>query len=400
MVRAVNTMNKVRSWQGPAILSYGFRPFFLLAGLWAALAMVLWIALLTGAIRLPTRFDLVTWHAHEFVFGYTSAVIAGFLLTAVPNWTGRLPVVGWPLAALALLWLAGRLAVACSAHLPPPWAAAIDLAHLAAMAIFLGREIITGRNWRSLPVLILLLLLIAANGVFHWQAYGDVAAGENVGLRLGIAVEVFLIALIGGRIIPSFTRNWLAARKSTRLPAGWSNFDKVTLALTAAALLSLVALPQAMATAALCLAAGITNLARLLRWQGQQTLSEPLLWSLHLAYAFLGLGFIALAAATLGLFDTAAALHIWLAGTVGLMTLAVMTRATRGHTGRQLTAPPSTALIYALAVVAVAARAAAALVADKLLFLYAASAAWIAAFVLFAAIYGPYLLTRTPKKTA
>ncbi len=399
MVRPVNTMNKVRSWQGPAILSYGFRPFFLLAGLWAALAMVLWIALLTGSVSLPTRFDLVTWHAHEFVFGYTSAVIAGFLLTAVPNWTGRLPVVGWPLAALALLWLAGRLAVACSAHLPP-WAAAIDLAHLAAMAIFLGREIIAGRNWRNLPVLILLLLLIMANGLFHRQAYGEVAAGENAGLRLGIAVEVFLIALIGGRIIPSFTRNWLSARKSTRLPAGWSNFDKVTLALTAAALLSLVALPEAMATAAPCLAAGIANLARLLRWQGQQTLSEPLLWSLHLAYAFLGLGFIALAAATLGLFDTAAALHIWLAGTVGLMTLAVMTRATRGHTGRQLKAPPSTALIYALAVVAVAARVAAALVADKLLFLYAASAAWIAAFVLFAAIYGPYLLTRTPKKTA
>lgn len=393
-------MNKVRSWNGPAILSYGFRPFFLFAGLWAGLSMLLWIALLTGGISLPTRFDAIAWHSHEFVFGYTSAVISGFLLTAVPNWTGRLPVVGWPLAGLVFLWLAGRVAVACSAHLPASWVAATDMVHLAAMMGFLAREITVGKNWRNLPVLVLLLLLLGANGVFHWQANADIPAGENIGLRLGIAVEVFLIALIGGRIIPSFTRNWLAARKTTRLPAQWSAFDKSNMALTAAALLMYVALPEGVATAVLGVAAGIANLIRLMRWQGHQTLCEPLLWSLHLAYAFLGFGFIMVAVAALGLFDYAAAVHLWLAGTVGLMTIAVMTRATRGHTGRQLTAPPSTALIYALAVLAVVARVLAAVVADKLLFLYAASAAWVTAFTLFVAIYGPYLLQRTPKKAA
>lgn len=118
------TAEQMRAWRGPALLSYGFRPFFLGAGLWAALSMALWVGMLTGRLALPTAFDPASWHAHEFLFGYLGAVIAGFLLTAVPNWTGRLPIVGWSLGRLFALWLAGRGTVMVSLHLPP-WAVAV-----------------------------------------------------------------------------------------------------------------------------------------------------------------------------------------------------------------------------------------------------------------------------------
>ncbi|HWL58539.1 MAG TPA: NnrS family protein [Paracoccus sp. (in: a-proteobacteria)] len=146
------TAARMRAWTGPALLTYGFRPFFLGASLWAAGAMVLWILMLSGAVELPTRFDPVTWHAHEFLFGYLGAVVAGFLLTAVPNWTGRLPVVGWPLACLCLLWLIGRAAVAVSMHLPVWLVALADLSLSLALIGFLTREIVSGRNWRNLIV--------------------------------------------------------------------------------------------------------------------------------------------------------------------------------------------------------------------------------------------------------
>src|SRR5665213_1993135 len=393
MERAMSTMSKRRAWQGPTILSYGFRPFFFLAGLWAALAMVAWIAMLTGHAPFPTRFDAFTWHAHEFVFGYVSAVIAGFLLTAVPNWTGNLPVVGWPLGGLAMLWLAGRIAVMFSTMVSPWLVGLVDLALGVALILFLGREIFTGRNWHNLPVLGLLTLLVTANGLFHWAAAVGHPVGDNIGLRLGLATEIMLITLIGGRIVPSFTRNWLAQRKAARLPAQLGRVDQITLVATGVALISFVAAPENLATGVLCTLAGSANMLRLSRWQGQQTGAEPLLWVLHLAYGFLALGFFTVAAGAIGLMPMAGALHIWLVGAIGLMTVAVMTRATRGHTGKQLTAPPSTAAIYVLIVLAVVARIAAALwPAAAGVVLDIAAGAWIAAFALFAVIYGPMLL--------
>jgi uncharacterized protein involved in response to NO len=161
---------RMRAWTGPAILSFGFRPFFSLAGLWAALAMAVWVAMLSGRTVLPTGFDPIGWHAHEFLFGYLGAVMAGFLLTAVPNWTGSLPLVGWPLAGLVALWVIGRGAVAVSAHLPPVVVALADLAFPLALAGFLSREIVAGRNWKNLPVLALLTGWAVANALFHWEA--------------------------------------------------------------------------------------------------------------------------------------------------------------------------------------------------------------------------------------
>ena len=207
---------RIREWQGPALFSYGFRPFFLSAGLWAVLAMVLWLLFLTGHLDLPGPFDPTSWHAHEFLFGYTGAVIGGFVLTAVPNWTGRLPVTGWPLAGLSGLWLLGRIAVMS----PLDWwlILVLDLSMPVALVAVILREVLAGRNWRNLPVAGLIAVFALSNGLFHIEAARGIAASSGLGMRLGLAAVLMLIALIGGRIIPSFTRNWLAARGATALP--------------------------------------------------------------------------------------------------------------------------------------------------------------------------------------
>ena len=177
-----SSAEQMRAWRGPALLTYGFRPFFFGAGVWAALAMTLWVPMLSGRLTLPTAFDPVSWHAHEFLFGYVAAVIAGFLLTAVPNWTGRLPIVGWPLGALFALWLIGRLAVAASLHLPPIAVALADLAMPVALAAVIGREIVAGKNWRNLIVLAMLGVLILGEPFNAWIVAGTMAVLAGVWL--------------------------------------------------------------------------------------------------------------------------------------------------------------------------------------------------------------------------
>ncbi|WP_112311382.1 NnrS family protein [Pseudogemmobacter bohemicus] len=387
---------QMRAWTGPAILTYGFRPFFFGAGVWAALAMVLWVPMLSGDLTLPTAFDPVSWHAHEFLFGYLGAVIAGFLLTAVPNWTGRLPIVGWPLGGLFALWLIGRAAVAVSLYLPPLGVALADLALPLALAAVIGREIVAGKNWRNLIVLAMLGVLTLGNAVFHWEAArGDYAAG-GYGLRIGLGAVIMMIAVIGGRIVPSFTRNWLAKRAPGRLPVPpMQRFDKVALMVLLLGLLAWIALPDHPVTAILLLLAGGLHLVRLARWAGDRTLAEPLVAVLHLGYVFLPLGAVAIAAEILmpGPLGMASAQHLWMSGAACLMTLAVMTRATLGHTGQALTAGPGTVGIYAALVGAVLARLAAGIWPDQAHLLHmVAGAGWIFAFGSFALIYGPLLL--------
>jgi uncharacterized protein involved in response to NO len=283
---------QIRAWTGPAILSFGFRPFFLMAAIWAASAMGIWVVMLTGQDILPTAFDPVSWHSHELLFGYLAAVIAGFLLTAVPNWTGSLPLVGWPLAGLAALWVLGRVVVATSSYLTPMLAALGDLAFPVALAGFLAREIFAGRNWKNLPVLALLTAYTLANGLFHWEAAQDGTPAQEIGLRVGLAVAVLLISLIGGRIVPSFTRNWLAQRGAERLPVPFGRADGAVLALTLATLALWVVGPDRAITAVACGLAGLAHLWRLARWQGHQTGAEALVWVLHAGYAFVPLGFL------------------------------------------------------------------------------------------------------------
>jgi uncharacterized protein involved in response to NO len=366
--------------------------------------MTLWVPMLNGLVVLPTAFDPVSWHAHEFLFGYLGAVVAGFLLTAVPNWTGRLPIVGWSLGALAGLWLAGRFAVAVSASLPAGLVAAVDLAFPAALAAAIGLEIVAGRNWRNLIVLGMLAVFAAGNLVFHWEAARGDYAAQGYGFRLALGAGLMMIAVIGGRIVPSFTRNWLVKRGPGRLPVPpMQRFDRVALLALLAALLLWVVLPFHLATGAALVLAGALHLARLSRWAGHRTLAEPLVTVLHAGYAFLPLGALAVGAEILapGLFGAAAAQHLWMGGAIGLMTLAVMTRATLGHTGQALAAGPGTIAIYLSLVSAVLARVAAGIWPAEAGLLHAASGVlWIGAFGGFALVYGRYLLRLPPAKAA
>jgi uncharacterized protein involved in response to NO len=399
-VRA-GAMPRYRTWQGPALLQQGFRPFFLAGALWAAGALVLWLAMLRGAVALPTAFDPMTWHAHEMLFGFAVAAMAGFLLTAVPNWTGRMPLQGLPLAGLAALWLAGRVAVAFSGWTGPLAAAALDLAFLTALLGAVGREIMAGRSWRNLPVCLALAALLLANALTHLDAIGLAGAG-SAGLRLGTAVLVSLITLVGGRIVPSFTTNWLKKRGETRLPAPFGRFDQATLLLTMTALLAWTMAPTALLTGAAAVAAGVMNALRLARWRGQRTLAEPLVAVLHLGYAWIpaGLFLTGVAAWAPDLVLSVAGLHALTAGAIGTMTLAVMTRATLGHTGRALTADLGTLVIYACVSLGALFRVVAPIAPD-LPVLSLSALLWIAAFLLFAALYGPLLcradLGRVPR---
>ena len=227
-------LRRRREYAGPILFSYGFRPFFLGGTVWAALGILLWLPPYFGELSLPTAFTPLDWHIHEMLYGYVAAIVAGFLLTAIPNWTGRLPVNGYPLAGLGALWLTGRVAVAGSAIWGAELAAVIDVAFLATLAAVALREIITGKNWRNLRVLIVLGVLITGNIVFHLEVI--VRGSADYGIRLGIAATIGLIMLGGGRIAPSFTHNWLVRNNPGRLPWPFARFDVLALGASALAL--------------------------------------------------------------------------------------------------------------------------------------------------------------------
>lgn len=397
---AQTTAEQMRQWRGPALFTFGFRPFFLYGALWAGLAMPLWIMVFAGAVELPSRFDPVSWHAHAFLFGYLGAIVAGFLLTAVPNWTGRLPVVGWQLAGLFALWCAGRVAVLVSALLPAWGTAVIDLAFPLVLSAVLLREIVAGKNWRNLIVLAMLALFLVANLLFHVEAARGDYAAEGFGLRLGLASGLMMIGVIGGRIVPSFTRNWLVREGREERPAApMQRFDKAVLVVSLAVLLLWVALPSNPVTGVGLLLMGGLHLARLTRWKGLRTGAEPLVWVLHLAYACVPLGALWAGLSVLrpDWIAPAGAQHLWMAGAVGLMTLAVMTRATLGHTGQALRAGPATLALYLALVVSVLLRLAAGLWPEMALY-HLSATFWTLAFVGFAAVYGPLLARRRPGK--
>lgn len=397
-------IEKRRDYRGPVFLKQGFRPFFLGAGMWSAIAMALWLLSLVGGAVSP-RFDLTSmldWHMHEMLFGFVAAAIAGFLLTAVPNWTGRLPVRGWPLAALALLWLAGRLALLPffpREGIASVISAGIDALFLPALAVMIGREIVIGRNWRNLPVLGILAALALANILFHLAAQGLLPAlASNSVAFAALMLAVLLIALIGGRIVPSFTRNWLVQQGATQLPAPFDRVDQAGAALVAISALLLVVLPDAPATGILALAAGVAHAFRLSRWQGQATLKEPLVAILHVGYGWVAIGFLLAGLAILtSHVPPIAAIHAFAAGAVGTMVLAVMTRATRGHTGAPLSADRGTVAVYALVTLAALVRVAGAILDFGAAGYLVSGLAWIAAFALFALLYLPLFMADAGK---
>jgi len=380
----------------PPLLRAGFRPFFLLGPAWALVVLALWIEALAGAISLPSLMDPLSWHRHEMLFGFLAAVIAGFLLTAIPNWTGRLPIAGWRLAALVGLWLAARLSILFSGTLGAPLAVGLEAAFLFSLAGACAREVLIARN-RNVPVVGVVLLFAVAAMVDQLEALG-LLAGEGHGWRSGFALVILLITLIGGRIIPSFTANWLKKQGETRVPDQASTYDHVTITVTAAALAMWAFQLAPDLAAALLFAASLMQLVRLARWLGWRTLREPLVLILHVAYAWIPLGFALLGISIVDLdVPATAGLHALGAGAMASMVLAVMSRATLGHTGRELRAGPGTVTVYALVTVGAALRVAAAwLPIDYLLAIRCAGILWGAAFLLFVLIYGPKLLGPRP----
>jgi uncharacterized protein involved in response to NO len=371
----------------PAILSYGLRPFFLLGALQGGLAMLLWIAVLTGALSLPSAFTPRDWHVHEMLYGYLPAVIAGFLLASIPNWTGRLPLQGGPLLALVLLWLAGRIAVSFSGWIGWEAAAAIDVSFLGLLGLAVAREIFAGRSWRNLKILAIVTLLFAGNVSFHVEAASFSHA--EYGARIGMAGVVMLIMLVGGRIVPSFTRNWLARREPGPLPASFGLFDVASLALAAAALAAWIVAPDLAATGWLLVLAGLVQALRLARWAGYRTAREVPVFILHLAYAFIPAGLVLLGLAALSPQTSAdAGIHAWSGGAIGLMTLAVMSRIGLSHTRRPVRDTRGMRVIYALVLVAALARIAAPFAPEHWIALLTLAAfAWSAAFFGFFAVY-------------
>lgn len=373
-------------------LDRGFRPFFLLAGVHAALAMAAWLLFLRGRLPLPGPMDPVSWHAHEMLFGFAGAAVAGFALTAVANWTDRPPISGTPLLLLVLAWAAGRLLGAMAV----PWelAAAVDVVLPLALAGLVGREVVAAGNWRNLPVVAGIGLLGLASAIDWLEAAGPLA-DDDLGARLGVAALVGLTCLIGGRMVPAFTRNWLTRRQASRLPAPPDRLDDATLGLTTLALAVWTGLAVGPMVALLLAAAGLLNLLRLARWRGLATLGEPLLWSLHGGYLCLGAGLLLLAAAAgrPDLVPEVSALHGLTAGAVGLTVVAVMTRATLGHGGWPLVAGTDTALVFGLLVVAAISRVWAGFSSDFYLpLLLVSGGTWIAAFMLYLWRYGPIQL--------
>lgn len=382
----------------PPFLRGGFRPFFLGGALWALVVVGLWVCALSGALSLPTAFDPLAWHRHEMLFGYLGAVIAGFLLTAIPNWTGRPPLAGGRLAGLAGLWLAARLALLFSGAVGAAVAFALDVGFLLVLAGLCGREVIAARN-RNVPIVIVILLFALGSGLDHAEAL-RLPVPSGLGWRMGFALVLILISLIGGRIIPAFTRNWLMKQgRPGALPAPFGAVDKVAVAATVLALGAWSAVPDVRWTGVLLLLAGSAHAVRLGRWSGLSTVPDPLVFILHMSYFWLPLGLVLLGASTLwpALLPSTVALHALAAGAMGSMTLAVMTRASLGHTGHPLRADGWTRAIYWLVTMGAALRVAAPLLPlDYMRLIEISGLMWAGAFLLFVLSYGPKLLMPRP----
>jgi uncharacterized protein involved in response to NO len=378
-----------------AVAGKGFRPFFLLAAAFAAAIVPVWLLALLGHVDPGSYLGATYWHAHEMVFGFAVAVIAGFLLTAVGNWAQRETVVGLPLLGLAALWLAGRAAVTFAPALPRGLPAAVDLAFLPALIVVIARPIVASGNRRNLVLVAILTVLFLANAAIHLDALGVLPGWRRRGSLLGVDVVVLVILVIAGRVFPMFTRN------ATDAPSIRSHKWLDLGAIGAMALLVVLdaALPEAAPTAVVSAVVGALAAARAVHWGAARSARHPLLWVLHVGYAWIPVGLLLRAAAA---FTSAvpppAATHALTVGAIGTVTLGMMTRVTLGHTGRRLVAPRPVVAAFALIVLASLARVAAPLASPALYraWVIGAGALWSVAFALYLFCLAPALVTRRP----
>lgn len=382
--------------KAPKIFNYplfalGFRPFFVLAGLSALFLMLAWNAILKGTIPSSHYFPGNYWHAHEMLMGYTAAVITGFLLTAVKNWTGFETITGDKLAGLSLLWLYGRIVPFYAGDLPESLIALIDFSFLPILAYYLSKPILQARNFRNLIFIALLLLLAFGNGLVHAQFIGYALNTAETGLQLIIATIIIMILVIAGRVFPFFTERGLSGTLAIRSPQ---------MDILAISFATLVFILQIMGIGGIWLAivsllAALFNTIRVSGWYVQRIWYVPLLWILYLGYAWIILGFIFTALAAYSVVANDLAVHAFTFGGIGLLTLGMMARVTLGHTGRALKASNAIALAFVFINIGAFLRVLlpVAFQNSLTLLIYLATLAWLAAFALFIFVYLPILTT-------
>ncbi len=371
--------------RGWPLLRLGFRPFYLGAAALAALAVPLWVAVLMGAVALPGAVPPLLWHAHEMLFGFAAAVIVGFLLTAGKAWTGLATPRGPVLGGLVLLWLAARLAA-----LWAPYAvyAALDVLLLPLVAGLLAAVLLRAGNRRNLPLPLMLLMLAGANGLFHASLLGWVSLSPLSPLHAGLALVVMIECVMAGRVLPAFTMSATPGLKLKPQP----RLAPASAAVTAAALLAWVLQPSGALPAVLLVAAALLHAARLWLWQPLVARGRPILWILHVSYAWLPVGFVLLALAAVGLVPVTAGVHALAVGATGGLIIGMVTRTARGHTGRPLRVSRAEVLAYALVMAAALLRTLVPLVLDPPAPLLAAAGAWSVAFGLYLWTFTPWLL--------
>ncbi len=373
--------------RGLPLLRLGFRPFYLCAAALGAVAVPLWVAMFLGHVSFATAAPPMLWHAHEMLFGFAIAVIVGFLLTAGKAWTGLDTPRGAFLGALALLWIAARLAAVGA-----PYAvyAFLDVVLLPIVAAVFGDVLVRAKNRRNLPLVGILILLSVANLLFHLSVMGVVDVAATTPLYAGLALIVMIECVIAGRVVPAFTMNATPGLKLALSPA----LDRLALAATALGLLAWVCGPDGVLPALALAVAAVLQVARAWQWRPWITRTRPILWILHAAYAWIPLGLALLALAKLGWVPVSAGVHALAVGATGGLIIGMITRTARGHTGRMLHASKPEVLAYALVMAAAVLRvllplAGAALYVPSLI---GAAAAWGIAFAIYLWRFTPWLM--------
>lgn len=379
------------------LFSYAFRPFFLGMALYAVLSMAWWVLALYGRGPDYLPVNSAYWHGHELLIGFAMAAVAGFTLTAVATWTGRPPVSGMPLAVLVGSWLIGRVATAASGVLSSGWVAILDMLFPVILVALMAREVVAAGNVRNYPIAVVMTMLALFNALYHAGASGLLGAAldwERVGLYLLIHLMLLLITVIGGRITPNFTSNWLQARGSEKLPRQGGVIDRLVIPLTLLTGIWATFLPNEWLTGLLALGAALAHGWRLARWRGLATISEPLLFVLHVGYAWLPLGYLLTAASAFGWgVPPTSALHALTVGAIAFMVLAVSTRVALAHTGRELQAPRLIVLAYLLMLAAAVLRVLSPYGPFYLDMISWAAIGWILSFLLFLWVYAPVLMS-------
>lgn len=371
------------------LFALGFRPFFALAGFSALALIALWRSVFDGTLVIDNYYPISYWHAHEMLLGYTSAVIAGFLLTAVQNWTGLPTVTGDKLAALCLLWIYGRILPFYSDFLYHGLIALVDFTFLPVLVYQISKPILKVKHKKSTMFIGFLLLLTFGNGLIHAELLGLKENTAWLGIRLAVATIILMILAISGRIFPFFTEKGLSTTLCIRNPL----LD--VLSLVSAALVFILELYDVSSAwlAISGIAAAVFNFLRVRNWYMQKVWHVPLLWILYIGYGWIIMGFILMSLSALSLVLSTLPLHSFAMGGIGVLTLGMMARVSLGHTGRTLKAAQGMTIGFVLINLAVFTRVLLPIAFGEWYsyLIYISTGAWLAAFSLFASIYAPIL---------